>query len=102
VPNHKRVERSRKLNALGFERLKEHYQKVLKTSTNLGLPVSNVLLERTDSKGWTSGYTPDYLRVMIREGVSQSRNELVSVTPVELITDPGSCDVAILGRVFSS
>lgn len=98
VPQSQRVERARILNELSLNRLKATYQKVLDRCLREGLELNEVLLERTDSAGWTSGYTPNYLRVMLKDSGAEHRNQSASVIPIELMIDSASCDVAFIGR----
>jgi threonylcarbamoyladenosine tRNA methylthiotransferase MtaB len=101
VPQHKRTQRARRLNELSLQRLKETYQKVLESCVQGGLNLEGVLLERADSAGWTSGYTPNYLRVLLNDSVAGNRNQIISVRPVDLMVDSTSCDVALVCSVMN-
>jgi hypothetical protein len=68
-----------------------------------------VLLERSGTaslggieKGeWVSGYTPNYLRILIRNSeASKLRNQIVSVTPQKLVIDEPSGDAALIARLL--
>jgi threonylcarbamoyladenosine tRNA methylthiotransferase MtaB len=91
VPQHIRVKRAKKLSRLSMKRLEETYQKILETK----LPLDGVLLEREGSE-WVSGYTANYIRVLLPLGrASTLRNQIVNVIPKSIIVDHASGDVAL-------
>jgi threonylcarbamoyladenosine tRNA methylthiotransferase MtaB len=114
VRQDERLKRARKLNELSLHRMRSHHEKVLKTLRATQGALSGILLERAGRapegmspelqsefagvERWQAGYTSNYLRVFVPE-VLGSRNELVSVVPVGLVTDPQNGDVAFVGRV---
>ncbi|MFL5812239.1 MAG: tRNA (N(6)-L-threonylcarbamoyladenosine(37)-C(2))-methylthiotransferase MtaB [Bdellovibrionia bacterium] len=114
VRQDERVKRARKLNELSLARMRTHHEKVLETLSATGGSLDGILLERAGRgpegmssellakfegvERWQAGYTSNYLRVFVPE-VENSRNELVSVVPVGLVTDPQNGDVAFVGRV---
>lgn len=115
VRQEERLQRARKLNEQSLTRMREHHEKVLQTLRLTGGALSGILLERAGRppegmspelqaqfqgvERWQAGYSPNYLRVFVPE-IENSRNELVSVVPVGLVTDPQNGDVAFVGQVF--
>jgi threonylcarbamoyladenosine tRNA methylthiotransferase MtaB len=105
VPQEVRVKRARRLNELSLNRIKKVYENILAASQ----PIHGVLLERSGTaslggieKGeWVSGYTPNYLRILIRNSeASKLRNQIVSVTPQKLVIDEPSGDAALIARLL--
>jgi tRNA A37 methylthiotransferase MiaB len=117
VRQEERLQRARKLNEQSLTRMREHHEKVLTSLHLSGGALSGILLERAGRapegmspellaqfqgvERWQAGYTSNYLRVFVPE-VAGARNELVSVMPVGLVTDPQNGDVAFVGQVLSS
>jgi threonylcarbamoyladenosine tRNA methylthiotransferase MtaB len=117
VRQDERLKRARKLNELSLNRMRSHHEKVLESLSATHGALSGIRLERAGRapegmsselqaqfagvERWQAGYTPNYLRVFVPE-VENSRNELVSVVPVGLVTDPQNGDVAFVGRVSLS
>jgi threonylcarbamoyladenosine tRNA methylthiotransferase MtaB len=96
VPQHIRVKRAKTLSALSMKRLEATYQNILDAK----LPLDNVLLEREGSE-WVSGYTANYIRVLLPLGeASDLRNQLVRVMPIEIIVDHASGDVALKSQLI--
>lgn len=100
-----RVERARTLNRLSLERLTEKYRSVLENCRVQNQTLDTVLTERASGvkarENWLSGYTSNYLKVMIPPVQGQQdweRNELVSVTPLEVMVDSKANDVALVCR----
>jgi hypothetical protein len=97
--------------------MREHHEKVLTILRLTGGALSGILLERAGRapegmsaeleaqfqgvERWQAGYTSNYLRVFVPE-IAGSRNELVSVIPLGLVTDPQNGDVAFVGQVSCS
>ncbi len=116
VRQEERLGRARRLNELSLSRMRSHHEKVLETLLSGGLALEGVLLERAGRapegmspallsqfsgvERWQAGYTSNYLRVFVPE-LENARNELVSVSPVGLVSDPQNGDVAFVSRVFT-
>jgi threonylcarbamoyladenosine tRNA methylthiotransferase MtaB len=97
VPQDIRVVRARKLSKLSMRRLEETYRKVLEA----GKPLDGVLLEREGAE-WVSGYTANYIRVLLPLGeASKMRNQIVRVMPHEIVVDQASGDVALKSTIYS-
>lgn len=101
VPQDLRVKRARRLNELSLNRIKSVYEGILAKSQ----AIHGVLLERSGTAGlgglekgeWVSGYTPNYLRVLVRNSeASGLRNQIVSVIPKRLVLDQASGDAALI------
>lgn len=103
VPQSIRFDRARRLNELSLHRLKSHYSNVLQSIQDGGPALSLVLLEKSDPKGWSAGYTSNYLRVLFRQDSPQqptlAANSLVSVEPYDLMIDSKAWDVSLLVKV---
>jgi len=100
VPQHIRVKRARRLNELSLERLKQCYRQALEDAKK-GRGLNDVLIEKADPKGWTAGYTPNYIKVLIPPSESKTvqQNQLISVMPLELSVDSSSWDVGLVSKV---
>lgn len=111
-----RARRASTLREMSLERLMRIHQEALSASQKAGEPIRGVLLEsRTrgpDGSGrWISGYSPNYLRVLIpaSDGLSPGgteaaaslarSNQIVDAQPLSLVVDRASGDVAFLGRL---
>jgi threonylcarbamoyladenosine tRNA methylthiotransferase MtaB len=96
VPQHIRVKRAKRLSALSMKRLEATYQKVLDAK----LPLDGVLLEREGNE-WVSGYTANYIRVLLPKGsASKMRNQIVKVMPTGIVVDQASGDVALVSELL--
>jgi threonylcarbamoyladenosine tRNA methylthiotransferase MtaB len=98
VPQHIRVLRARKLAQLSMERLKHNYTAVLEKCRQEGFSLNSILTEKQDSDNWVSGYTPNYLKIMIPAHPSLRRNQLVNAEPLDLMIDSKAGDVALVAR----
>jgi threonylcarbamoyladenosine tRNA methylthiotransferase MtaB len=98
VPQSKRVHRTRLLNQLSLERLTRHYQSILAQIQNENLSLDSILMERTSDGEWISGYTPNYLRVLIPQTDAIERNQLISAKPLDLMIDSKANDVAFVAK----
>ncbi len=88
-----RMQRSKILIDMSMQRLTEYYRSILhelKTKT-----LDNVLMERQGVKTWISGYTTNYIRVLV-PAYTHKTNELVSVQPHDFIIDTQKNDVALI------
>jgi threonylcarbamoyladenosine tRNA methylthiotransferase MtaB len=96
VPQHIRVKRAKRLSALSMKRLEATYQKVLDSKR----PLDGVLLEREGNE-WVSGYTANYIRVLLPKGsASKLRNQIVKVMPTGIVVDQASGDVALTSELL--
>jgi threonylcarbamoyladenosine tRNA methylthiotransferase MtaB len=102
VPQHLRVLRARRLTQLSMERLKQNYTQVLERCRSEGLTLGSILTEKQGPGNWISGYTPNYLRVMIPANVSIHRNQLVQAEPMDLMIDSKASDLAFVASMNSS
>ncbi len=102
VPRSTRIQRSKKLSQLSMTRLTRIYQNVIHYCKSENRPLQSVLLEKGSESGWFFGYTPNYLRIMIQKNQNPllQRNQLVSVSPVDLMTDSKSGDVAFVSKMM--
>lgn len=100
VPQAVRVQRTRRLNELSMKRLIAHYQGVLEECQRTQSPLELVLLEKpSPGWNWVPGYSPHYLRVLVdQKNLGASRNELVSVRPLEIMIDSKGNDVALVSE----
>ena len=101
-----RQRRSRVLTDLSFQRLERYYQETLRQLQNRHALIENVLFERPvkgpdSGQLYWSGYTPNYLRVMVpvRPDTPSLQNQLLQVKPLQLILDRASCDAALLAAL---
>jgi len=97
VPQHLRVLRARRLTQLSMERLKQNYTAVLNQCRSEGLLLESILTEKQGPGLWVSGYTPNYLRVMI-PAQATPRNQLIQAEPIDLMIDSKASDVALVAR----
>jgi threonylcarbamoyladenosine tRNA methylthiotransferase MtaB len=95
---HVRSQRAKLLNELSLNRLKQHYQTLLTQCRENSLSLQAILMEKGASKGWASGYTPNYLRVLIPESSAITKNELIDAIPYDLMVDRGANDVAFVAK----
>ena len=94
VRQDERIRRARKLGELSLSRLKRHYEGTLAQYQSDGAPIEGVLLEGT------SGFTPNYLRLLVQAGEGVTRNAVVTVTPECIVLDQASGEVSLRGRVL--
>jgi threonylcarbamoyladenosine tRNA methylthiotransferase MtaB len=94
VPKHVRSERAKRLGELSLARLKSRYEEVLAS----GATLERVLIERGGGmKGYRSGYTPNYLRVLVPEGtLAPGASDLISVLPRELAVRAAAGEVSLI------
>ncbi len=100
VPQHERVARSRRLNALSLERLSGVYQGILDS----GVSLEGALLERgsavtIDGTAYRAGYTPGYLRVLVPDSSGAGGAEPgaeVRVNPRALHVQASSGEVSLI------
>jgi threonylcarbamoyladenosine tRNA methylthiotransferase MtaB len=113
VRQEERLKRARRLNELSLVRMRKHHDNVLAQALAGGMTLDGVLLERAGRppegmspeleaqfagvERWQAGYTANYLRVFVPEAAG-SRNSLVSVKPLGLVSDTQNGDVAFVGR----
>jgi threonylcarbamoyladenosine tRNA methylthiotransferase MtaB len=102
VPQHLRVQRAKILNKLSLERLTAHYRGILEKCQSENLTLDAVLMEKSGPQQWTAGYTPNYLRVLIPKTEDGSRNQLLSVRPLDLMIDVSAVDVALVCQPVTS
>lgn len=96
VPVEKRLRRARALNALSLERQRGNLQSTLDQSRSSGLPIRGVLIERSSSSRYQwAGYSPGYLRILIKDGSNIERNATIDVKPIAIAVDSAAGDVAI-------
>jgi len=105
VEQSERVKRTKVLSELSLKRLKQKYDEswnCLKTSS---MHLENVLLEGKTrgpdgTKNWIAGYTPNYLRVLLRvdqlDNSELKRNQNVSLMPTGVMIDLQSQEVSFL------
>jgi hypothetical protein len=114
VRQEERLKRARRLNELSLVRMRKHHENVLAQALAGGMTLDGVLLERAGRppegmspeleaqfagvERWQAGYTANYLRVFVPEAAG-SRNSLVSVRPLGLVSDTQNGDVAFVGRI---
>lgn len=104
VPHSKRVDRARKLNHLSFERLKKKYTSVLEECKATGKTLDSILVEGAGNQSLKSGYTPNYLKVMIPVETNSENsfyNKTISASPIDLTLDTAGWDVAFIGTRLS-
>jgi threonylcarbamoyladenosine tRNA methylthiotransferase MtaB len=102
VPQHIRVQRSRRLNQLSLERMTSYYRNILNPASSETLVLDSVLLERKGEGSWVAGYTPNYLRVLIPAESAVERNQMISVQPLDIMVDSKAQDVAFVARALNS
>ncbi len=104
VPQAERVRRAKVLRELSLNRMTELHQRVLGT----GETVSGVLLESRipgpDGSGlWYAGYSPNYLRVLVRvpsdESSANWSNRRVDVRPKDVLVERNAGDVALISKI---
>jgi threonylcarbamoyladenosine tRNA methylthiotransferase MtaB len=101
-----RARRAQALRELSLQRLSTVYQGVLKRCNDSGLGLERVLVEGITrgpdgSSEWVSGYTPNYLRVLIplRGAPADTfNNQIIRVSPKQLMVDRPSGDVAFIAE----
>ncbi|MEO5971732.1 MAG: radical SAM protein, partial [Bdellovibrionia bacterium] len=98
VPQHIRVLRARRLSQLSMERLKSNYTAILEKCRREGFSLDSILTEKQDADNWVSGYTPNYLKIMIPAHPTLERNQLVNADPIDLMIDSKAGDVALVAR----
>ncbi len=101
VPQHVRVERTRKLNRLSMQRLQTHYKTILAEVSSQNGSLHGVLMEKATEARWQAGFTPNYLRILV-PSASAVRNELVSASPHEVMIDSNGNDVALISKLESA
>ena len=99
VPQAVRMARAKKLNQLSMQRLTQHYKNVLLKSTEEKIRLESVLVEQRGKSQWVSGYTPNYLRVLIPKDMDIARNDLITVEPSEMMIDSQAYDVGLVSKV---
>ncbi|MBC7690156.1 MAG: tRNA (N(6)-L-threonylcarbamoyladenosine(37)-C(2))-methylthiotransferase MtaB [Methylotenera sp.] len=108
VHQHERVARAHALRELSFERLRRIHHETLQSHQSTGRLMTQVLVENPTkgpdgTKNWIAGYTPHYLRVLVRlESEAQVRalhNQLLSVRPTGLIADAAAGDLAFIAEL---
>ncbi len=99
VPKLVRFQRAKKLIQLSLNRLKNDHQILLKDHLESQSPIHDVLLERKGDSPWISGYSKNYLRVLIRSEGQTEKNQVVSVYPIDLMIDSKNHDVAFIGKL---
>jgi threonylcarbamoyladenosine tRNA methylthiotransferase MtaB len=101
VPWEVRTQRAKKLNALSLQRIETFYQNTLAKSVRTGQGIESVLLERIGSDTMRSGYSANYLRVMVPTEQAQGlENTVVRVKPVEVVLDEAAGDAALICTVL--
>ncbi len=98
-----RTLRCRKLRELSLKRLISHYQRALDTEATLEVLLEGAVKNPETGKRCFSGYTANYLRVLLSETeeLQGLRNSLVKVVPESLVIDENAGDVAVQCRVAS-
>jgi hypothetical protein len=82
-----------------MERLKQNYTAVLERCRADGVPLDGILTEKQGADQWVSGYTANYLRVMIPAQESLQRNQIIKAMPTDLMIDSKSADVALVAKL---
>lgn len=111
VYQHERIRRARVLGELSLSRLEKTYRAALEQARSSGEPMRGILLEsRTQGpdgkRGWISGYSPNYLRVLVQlgpddagTGLTGYENRLVDAAPHTLVMDPAGGDAVLLASL---
>jgi MiaB/RimO family radical SAM methylthiotransferase len=104
VAREKRLERTQKLKNLSLERLTAIHEKVLKECISSKQSLNGILMEKPmkiDGAFRASGYTPNYLRIILEENAGNlpERNGLISALPLSVRQDEIAGDVALLARL---
>lgn len=101
VPVQTRRERARKLGRLSQERMRSIHERVVRECRENGRPLEGILLEkpvRIEGELRSSGYTPNYLRVILK-GTSgdagEGRNSLIQLIPKGIFEDQAAGEVAL-------
>lgn len=108
VPQTERQRRGKVLRELSLERMRSTHQQVLDHCRVAQEPLRGVLLEGAvkgpdGTRNWISGYTPNYLRVMIRADSDlqgKLSNQVRDFLPEQLVVDSNSGDCAFIGALL--
>jgi len=101
VPVAERRRRTRVLNALSLERLERHYHQKKCTSLKQVL-FEGIALGPDGTRNWISGYSPEYLRVLVpRAGRSRSeyQNQVCDVELSGVFRDRDQGEVGYTGQL---
>jgi threonylcarbamoyladenosine tRNA methylthiotransferase MtaB len=102
VPPGVRSQRAKKLIQLSMDRLTSYYRDVLGKCKKDGTLLDSILLEKENDSAWIGGYTPNYIRVLLRTDQEPGRkselepNRMISASPLDLIIDTQAGDVALV------
>lgn len=98
VAQEKRVLRAKKLNELSMIHLKKAYSHVLKECQLKQEPLRNILLENYHHQDWLVGYTPHYLRILVRREAGLQANQMIAAMPTDWVLDPSAKEVSFLAK----
>lgn len=103
VPQSVRKHRAKTLNALSLERMSGWAHAIL----SRGRILHEVLMESRvrgpdGTHEWISGYTPDYIRVLVRSEESSGflRNRRISARPVSVFRNSAESEVSLLAELI--
>lgn len=102
VPLMERKKRAQLLQQLSFDRLHQRYQGALQqVQQRVLIEGSTRGPDHTDH--WWGGYTPDYIRVLIKkshqsaDALDLRENQVISVSPQELFLNRSAGDITLIG-----
>lgn len=96
VPGSVRKERARALMSLSLDRLQRRYREALAQRQVTGVLWEGSVKGPDGRRGWVSGYTPEYLRVLAQEGPETRRNSIGEAPVRELYLDRAAGEVSLI------